>query len=140
MEMLVERDLTSLSCGSLVAREFWIDDRRVSTACYVFLLLSNGKCIGWWFNDDPELWEIEELGNFPIPAECEAFFVDGRKWHYPHIDLTTRFAVRDRLLTRWVAESLGPISVARLEFADGSCLIFGRDCRQDGDWIELQER
>ena len=137
MEMSVERQLTSLSCNALVAREFWIDDRRVSAACYVFLILCNGESLGWWFNDDPESWQIE-TSDVPIPVESEAFFVDGKRWSYPHIDLTSRFAVRDRLLVRWVAESHGPIAEARLEFADGACLIFGHDCRQDRDWIELR--
>jgi hypothetical protein len=138
MEMPVERQLTSLSCNALVAREFWIDDRRVSTACYVFLILSNGESLGWWFNDDPERWQIETLDMAAIPAESQAFFVDGRKWSYPHVDLTSRFAVRDGPLERWVAESRGPIAESRLEFADGTCLVFGHDCRHDRDWIELR--
>jgi len=131
------RDFTGRKCAALVAREFWLGERCVSRACYVFLSLSDGTSVGWWFNDDPEVWQSESIDAVPAPATEEEFTLDGTQWRYPHVDLASQLGVRGRSLSRWVARSAGPVPEARLEFADGSAVVFGYDCRSDSDWVQV---
>jgi hypothetical protein len=132
------QDFTGRLCDALVAREFWLGDRRVSAACYVFLALSDGTAVGWWFDDDPCVWRLEPVDVVAVPGVGEGWVAeDGTPWRYPHVDLAARFGVQGRPLARWLAVDAGPVPEARLEFADGSAVVFGYDCRLESDWVRV---
>lgn len=132
------RELTGTSCESLIAREFWLDQRLVNRACYVFLRTSSGSSLGWFFNDDPEVWQAELL-EIPELAPIEAFAIDGGSlFNYPQTDLAAQFELRGKPLARWVAEESGSIAKARLEFADGSAVVFDYDCQTERDFISFE--
>ena len=126
------------TCDALVAREVWLGDRRVCRACYVFASFSDGSALGWWFDDDPECWRSELVDVVAVPGSVDGFVGEvGTPWRYPHVDLGARFGVRGRPLSRWVAVAAGPAPEARLEFADGSAVVFAYDCRLESDCVQV---
>lgn len=135
------RDLAGQTCDALVAREFWLGDRRVCAACYVFLSLNDGTAIGWWFDDDPCVWRSESVDVVAVPGTDEGWLADdGTPWRYPHVDLASQFGFRGRRLSRWAAVDTGPVPEARLEFADGASVVFAYDCRRESDWVQVAVR
>lgn len=132
------RDLTNTSCEALVAREFWRDQRPVSRACYVLLRTSSGNSLGWFFNDDPEVWQAEPLEDSELPPIEEFAIDDGSVFSYPQTDLAAQFGLRGKPLARWIAEQSGSVAEARLEFADGSVVVFDYDCRAERDSIRFE--
>ena len=133
------RDFAGRTCDALVAREFWLGDRRVSAACYVFLSLDDDTAVGWWFDDDLCVWRLEPVDVVAVSGTSEGWVAtDGTPWRYPHVDLTARFGIRGRPLSRWVATDSGSVREARLEFADRSAVIFRYDCRLETDWITVE--
>jgi hypothetical protein len=132
------RDFAGLTCDALVAREFWLGDRRVCAASYVFLSLGDGTAVGWWFDDDPCVWRSEPVDAVAVPGTAEGWVAeDGTPWRYPHIDLAAQLGVRGWPLSRWAAVDAGPVPGARLEFADGSAVLFTYDCRAESDWVQI---
>lgn len=135
------RDIAGLTCDALVAREFWLGDRRVCQACYVFLSLSDDTSIGWWFDDDPEIWRSEPVDVVASPGTDGGWVADdGTPWRYPHVDLASKYGVYGRRLSRWVALNAGPVPEAMLEFEDGSGVVFAYDCRKESDWVQIAMR
>jgi hypothetical protein len=127
--------MTGTSCEELVAREFWQDEQLVSRACYVFLRMSSGGSLGWFFNDDKEVWQADLLGAADFPPIEEFTTDDGSVFRYPQTDLAAQFELRGKALSRWVAGNPRPVAEARLEFADGSAVLFEYDCRTERDFI-----
>ena len=132
------RDFAGLTCDALVAREFWLGDRRVCRACYVFLSLGDGTAVGWWFDDDPEVWRTEPVDVVAVPGTDEGWVAeDGTRWRYPHVDLASQLGITGRPLSRWVAVEAGSVPEVRLEFADGTTVVFTYDCRAESDWVQV---
>ncbi|WP_165249793.1 hypothetical protein [Paludisphaera soli] len=120
--------LRHLHCEALVAREFWRGDRRISPACYVALSLSDGEALGWWLDDDVEIWRLEPIDVALLPGPGEGWIEeDGTSFRYPHVDLASRFGIRGGELSRWTSEVIEATAEARLIFADGSSVVFAHD-------------
>lgn len=125
------REFTGTSCFGLVAREFWLDQWPVNRACYVYLRTSSEGLWGWFFNDDPEIWQAEPLDLTELSPIEEFATEDGSVFRYPHTDLAAQFRLCGKPLARWIGRKSGPIAEARLEFADGSAVVFDYDGRTE---------
>ena len=126
------RDLTHLHCEALVAREFWLGDRLVSPACYVFLSPGDGEALGWWLDDEVGIWRLEPVDVVALPGTEEGRIGEGGiPWRYPNVDLASRFGVRGGELSRWTSEAMEATAEARLIFADGTSVVFAYDFRSD---------
>lgn len=124
------RELTGLRCDALVAREFWLGDRRVTCACYVFLSLSDGEALGWWLDDDEWVWRVEPVDVIALPGADDGWVdEDGTAWRYPHVDLASRFGIRGQALSRWESGSGETATEARLVLADGTSVVFAYEFR-----------
>jgi hypothetical protein len=127
-------DFSGQSCDGLVTREFWLRGQPLSRACYVFLALSGGEAIGWYFDDDVEVWQAEPIGVMALPGTAEG----DQEFHYPHIDLASRYELRGRRLCRWFARESGATAEAHLVFTDGSSVIFSHECSADRDSVRFE--
>lgn len=126
-------DFSGQSCDGLVTREYWLRGQLSRQACYVFLALSGGEAIGWYFDDDPEVWRAEPIDIMALPGTVE----DAGEFQYPHTDLASRYGLRNQPLYRWFARESGTTAEAHLEFADGSAVIFSYDCRAERDSVRF---
>ena len=125
-------ELTHLHCEALVAREFWLGDRLVNPACYVFLSLADGEMLGWWLDDVAGIWRLEPVDVVGLPRAEVGWIGDGGiPWRYPNVDLASQYGVRGGRLSRWTSEAIESTAEARLIFADGTSVVFAYDFRSE---------